>query len=64
MRQRQGMEGCLALAWHPGKWNLCLSRGVAVSQACRDGKKIKKSIKLKNKKKNNRKNRTEKNRLN
>jgi hypothetical protein len=51
MRQRQGMEGCLALAWHPGKWNLCLSRGVAVSQACRDGKKIKKSIKLKNKKK-------------
>jgi hypothetical protein len=51
MRQRQGMEGCLALAWHPGKWNLCLSRGVAVSQACSDGKKTEKSIKLKNQKK-------------
>jgi hypothetical protein len=45
------MEGCLALAWHPGKWNLCLSRGVAVSQACSDGKKTEKSIKLKNQKK-------------
>ena len=64
LRQRQGMEGCLALAWHPGKWNLCLSRGVAVSQACRGGEKIEKLIKLKNWKKNNWKNRTEKNWLN